>query len=46
MYKQGLGVDADLAAAVKWWRCAADSGFALASSSLERALAEQAAGHR
>jgi TPR repeat protein len=34
--KNGLGVTRDAAAAVKWWQMAAESGFSLAKSSLER----------
>jgi TPR repeat protein len=36
IFKNGLGVVADTAAAVKWWRLSAESGFSLAKSSLER----------
>jgi TPR repeat protein len=40
IFKNGLGVPRDVAAAVKWWQMAAQSGFSLAKSSLERMMSE------
>jgi hypothetical protein len=40
IYKNGLGVASDLAAAVKWWRRSADGGFSLAKLSLEKLVSE------
>lgn len=36
IYKNGLGVASDSAAALKWWRMSAESGFSLAKSSLDK----------
>jgi TPR repeat protein len=36
IYKNGLGVASDSAAALKWWTLSAQSGFSLAKSSLDK----------
>jgi TPR repeat protein len=44
IYRQGVGVMRDDAAALKWWNLAADNGFSLAKTALEKLLSDENSG--